>query len=216
MSNAAETCQTPATSGASRRSLSADDWVQAALNVIAESGVEAVAVEPLARGLKVTKGSFYWHFPNREALVTAALKAWEHQETVEMIARAEAETEPRERLHTLFHAAANTDERAEQILLSLSGSKHAAARDCVGRVTAAWRSYIESCYLGLGLEPESARNWSTFAYSTFVGTIRMRRDNPEVLPDGPAFNDYLRFLIRSLIPASEVTALPVVPMRMVG
>lgn len=34
-----------------------------------------------------------------------------------------------------------------------------------------------------------------------MGTVRMRRDNPDALPAGPQFNDYLRFLIRSLIPA---------------
>ena len=45
--------------------LSAEDWAVAALDVIAESGLAAVAVEPLAKRLGVTKGSFYWHFPSR-------------------------------------------------------------------------------------------------------------------------------------------------------
>ena len=40
----------------------------------------AVAVEPLARRLGVTKGSFYWHFANREALVAAAVTRWEHDQ----------------------------------------------------------------------------------------------------------------------------------------
>ena len=43
--------------------LSADDWAREALEQIAEAGVGSVAVEPLARRLGVTKGSFYWHFP---------------------------------------------------------------------------------------------------------------------------------------------------------
>ena len=57
--------------------LTADDWAQAALDLIAEQGVAAVAVEPLARRLRVTKGSFYWHFPSRDALLQAALERWE-------------------------------------------------------------------------------------------------------------------------------------------
>lgn len=186
-----------------RRSLSAENWIDAALDVISEGGVESVAVEPLARRLNVTKGSFYWHFPNRETLVTRALETWERQETVEMIARAETEPEPRERIRTLFYTYANTDARSEQILLALSGSKHPAARACVQRTTEAWRAYLESCYVALELEAAAARNWATFAYSTFVGTVRMRRDNPEVLPRGDAFNDYLRFLIRALIPSAS-------------
>src|SRR5690606_41191321 len=64
--------------------LRAEDWAVAALDVIAEQGLAAVAVEPLARRLGVTKGSFYWHFPSREALLVAALERWEamEQETV--------------------------------------------------------------------------------------------------------------------------------------
>lgn len=191
---------------APRQSLSATDWAEAALDVIAIGGIEAVAVEPLARRLNVTKGSFYWHYPNRDALVARALDVWERQETVEMIARAEQEPHPRERIHTLFRTAANTDLRSERILLSLSGSKHAKARACVQRVAEAWRHYIETCYRGLGLDAVSARHWATLAYSTFVGTVRMRRDNPDALPPGQDFNEYLRFLIRTLIPSGSPAA----------
>lgn len=210
--------QTPA--APARQTLTAEHWAEAALDVIASGGIEAVAVEPLARVLGVTKGSFYWHYTNRDALVARALEVWERQETVDMIARAEQEPSPRERIHTFFRSAANTDARSERILLALSGSKHASARTCVQRVTEAWRAYIENCYRGLGMDPASARNWATFAYSTFMGTVRMRRDNPDALPSGAQFNDYLRFLIRTLIPAG-VGAAPesapvVVPLRKTG
>jgi AcrR family transcriptional regulator len=205
---------------APRQTLTAEHWAEAALDVIASGGIEAVAVEPLARTLNVTKGSFYWHYTNRDALVARALEVWERHETVEMIGRAEQEPSPRERIHTFFRSAANTDARSERILLALSGSKHAAARACVQRVTEAWRAYIETCYRGLGMEPAAARNWATFAYSTFMGTVRMRRDNPDALPSGPQFNDYLRFLIRSLIPgtsaASAEPSAVVVPLRKTG
>ena len=57
--------------------LSALDWANAALDVIASEGVAAVAVEPLARRLGVTKGSFYWHFKDRQALLDAVLLRWQ-------------------------------------------------------------------------------------------------------------------------------------------
>ena len=62
-----------------RARLSAADWEQGALDLIASQGLGAVAVEALARQLGVTKGSFYWHFPTREALLKAALLRWENQ-----------------------------------------------------------------------------------------------------------------------------------------
>ena len=45
-----------------RSTLSAADWERAALELISEKGVQALAVEPLARRMGITKGSFYWHF----------------------------------------------------------------------------------------------------------------------------------------------------------
>lgn len=64
---------------ASRGSLTAEDWVRAAKRTIEERGVGAVAVEPLAKKLGVTKGSFYWHFENRDALLKATLERWEEE-----------------------------------------------------------------------------------------------------------------------------------------
>ena len=59
-----------------RGRLSADDWAEAALDLIAEQGVAAVAVEPLARRLGVTKGSFYWHFADLPTYRSALIEAW--------------------------------------------------------------------------------------------------------------------------------------------
>ena len=82
--------------------LSAADWEQAALDTIAESGLGAVAVESLARRLGVTKGSFYWHFPTREALIKAALERWERRDEDEVMAPIEPIADPRARLRELF------------------------------------------------------------------------------------------------------------------
>ncbi len=183
-----------------RITLTAAGWAEAALDAIAEAGVDAIAVEPLARRLGVTKGSFYWHFTHRDALLHAALDLWERHETADTIARAEQAADPRERMHTLFRQLANTDQRSERVLLALSGSDHAAARACVARVTECWRSYVEEGYRAMGLNASEARYWATLAYSTYIGTVRMRRDNPDALPKGGDFNDYLRFLIKTLIP----------------
>lgn len=183
-----------------RATLTAASWAEAALDAIAESGIEAVAVEPLARRLNVTKGSFYWHFTHREALLHAALEVWERHETADTISRAESVSDPRERMLTLFRQLANTDQRSERVLLALSASDHAAARACVQRVTECWRRYVQDGYRALGLSETEARYWATLAYSTYIGTVRMRRDNPDALPSGTDFNDYLRFLIKTLLP----------------
>ena len=42
--------------------LTREDWISGAWNMLGEGGLEGVRIEPLARQLGVTKGSFYWHF----------------------------------------------------------------------------------------------------------------------------------------------------------
>lgn len=65
--------------------LTREDWVNAALQIFAERGIDAVRVEPLAQSLRVTKGSFYWHFKNRKALYEAIIAYWT-QRCVEALA----------------------------------------------------------------------------------------------------------------------------------
>jgi len=57
--------------------LTAADWAEAALQLIAEAGLGGLTVDTLARRLGVTKGSFYWHFKGRQELLAAALERWE-------------------------------------------------------------------------------------------------------------------------------------------
>jgi len=55
------------------RDLGQDDWLRAARLALLRGGVEAVRVEKLARDLGVTKGSFYWHFKDRDELLELLL-----------------------------------------------------------------------------------------------------------------------------------------------
>ena len=61
--------------------VSRDAWIAGAWAFLAEAGDEALRVEVLARRLKITKGSFYWHFADREALMKAVLEMWERRES---------------------------------------------------------------------------------------------------------------------------------------
>src|SRR6478736_3613337 len=56
--------------------LDAEAWIAAAFDALAAGGIDAVRVEPLAKVLDITKGSFYWHFADRRALLDAMLAAW--------------------------------------------------------------------------------------------------------------------------------------------
>ena len=88
--------------------LTAADWAEAALHLIAEAGLGALTVEALAARLGVTKGSFYWHFKGRSELLAAALGRWEQRATTEALAGLSAVTDPRQRLHLMLDATSQS------------------------------------------------------------------------------------------------------------
>jgi len=165
----------------SKRRLSRDDWVNAALDAIADGGLAAVAVEPLAARLGVTKGSFYAHFASRDALVEAALVAWEHTHGAEGMSGFAGIEDPAERLEAAMRTAVEFSQSgAPSVHLSLLGEMHdARVRDAVGRVTAGRLARLTETYRALGFPPARAAHRARLAYATYVGLLQMAREAPE-------------------------------------
>ena len=57
--------------------LTRENWIDFALQRLTEEGIDKVTITGLARELSVTKGSFYWHFKDRDDLLQAMLVRWE-------------------------------------------------------------------------------------------------------------------------------------------
>src|SRR5260370_37373440 len=84
--------------------LTAADWAEAALQLIAEAGLSALTAEALATRLGVTKGSFYWHFKGRSELLADALGRWEQRITTAAITGLSAAADARKRLDLMLDA----------------------------------------------------------------------------------------------------------------
>ena len=97
-----------------------DDWAAAALALLSEGGPAAVAVEPAAARLGASKSSFYWLFPNRQALLEAALLTWEQQQTDAVLPGLAAIADPAERLRRLARAAFAATQPADLALRLLT------------------------------------------------------------------------------------------------
>ena len=61
--------------------LSRADWLRAACRVLIEEGVEAVRITRLTQELNISRGSFYWHFKNRQDLLDNLVAHWREKNT---------------------------------------------------------------------------------------------------------------------------------------
>jgi len=181
--------------------LTAQDWADAALAAIREGGVAAVAVEPLAARLGTTKGSFYWHFANRDALVDAALDRWEQISTEGTISEVEAEPDPAERIRRLFTeaVASATADPLEVALLATATHPQVAA--AMRRVTERRVAYLGRLFAGLGFPEPEARRRGLLAYTAYLGHAQLGHAVPSVLPpeEGGEFRAYLSEALEALM-----------------
>lgn len=166
-----------------RARLTAESWATAALEAIGEGGLAAVAVEPLAARLGATKGSFYWHFPNRDALVKAALALWEERHTGQIIERLEAEPDPATRIRRLFRevVAHAGHDRVEVEVLAAAGNP--LVRPVAEAVARRRIDYLVGQFEALGFPPAIARERVLLAYTAYMGHVQLAVKVPGVLPD---------------------------------
>ena len=180
--------------------LSADAWALAALDMIAEQGVAAVAVEPLARRLGVTKGSFYWHFPSRDALLQAALERWEAGEQEDVFGTLEAIPDPRERLRDLFQLVAH--ETRSHIIYSalIKAMDHPTVQPVMERVSQRRLDYLTASFRQAGLPRGDAQHRARLAYAAYVGFLQLSLQLQQSRPPREEFEAYVEHMMSTLIP----------------
>ena len=180
--------------------LTREDWANAALKAIAREGLKAVAVEPLAKRMGVTKGSFYWHFKTRNDLIRAAVERWEVLGDLAISEHLSAITDPRERLRTLFTAAFDT-KNAHALLHHLASSQSDPnIQPVLRRVTARRIASLTEMYQDCGLSEEQAHHRALLAYATYVGMFQIRATAPESTPSGQQTIDFAQHLVSTLVP----------------
>jgi AcrR family transcriptional regulator len=166
-----------------QRRLTRDDWITAALAAIADGGLAAVAVEPLAARLGATKGSFYWHFENRDALLEAAIRRWEKETTTDVAAEI---TTGRDTPASQFRRlVVGVIERAEQDRVGpalLASAAHPVVAPALERVTTARLNLIAEVLGHLGFPAAEARRRALLAYSAYLGHGQLAHSTPAVLP----------------------------------
>jgi AcrR family transcriptional regulator len=144
------------------------------MEVLRAHGVQGVRVEHLAKVLKVTKGSFYWHFKDRDALLEAMLEEWRRQNRQNVAKYLDGLEDPAARLEKLARIPFDLEEREPFGLpLRLWARHDERARKAVAevddlRLGMMAQTFAES---GFSLEDSRARAVLLYAYMRVAPTL---------------------------------------------
>lgn len=176
--------------------IDASVWLEAALQQLADGGIDQVRIEPLAAQLGITKGAFYKRYANRDELLAAMLDYWFEESTASVIATyADVDEPPPERLErillTPFRRADFRERARMEMAIRLWAHHDIRAAETMRRVDAQRLRYMEQVLRGNGFEAKDAasRAFLIYAYILTEGTMS---DAPR---DG--LRDRCRALLRS-------------------
>jgi AcrR family transcriptional regulator len=154
--------------------LSREDWINAALLALADDGPSGLAVERLAARLGTTKGSFYWHFKDREELLAEALATWEREETDALIEEMEEVTDPVERLRVGTLMATEYEEEENPDVRLLPSASDPVVGEVVKRVQRKRLGFLARLFREAGFTPAESRLRARLAYSLALGWHHQR------------------------------------------
>ena len=163
-----------------QRRLTPGDWAQAALDAIARGGVEAVVVETIAGELGATKGSFYWHFANRDALIEAAVELWEQRRTESVIEELDREPDPAVRLRNAMELGIGRGPSNLAEVVLLANPAHPIARRAVRRVAKRRLEWCRDQLVALGWDEHEAHDRAVLFCHIYVGNMQMTHLSPRL------------------------------------
>jgi AcrR family transcriptional regulator len=161
--------------------LTREHYFEAALDIIAGEGVEALTIAKLCDRLNVTIGSFYHHFKSSKAFLQAFYGWWEAEHAFHLVDQARSEPDPIARLALLKKLAAGLPHGAEAAIRAWSRS-HPDAAAAQQRVDEARISVVVDTLRELGLAPARAKTLGVMALGVLVGAQQTgHADNPALM-----------------------------------
>ena len=187
-------CRMASSATARSNSLGPSDWVHAALARLAKQDIQEVRVEILARDLRVSKGSFYWHFRDRADLLEKMLALWEDSELAwlgekaseggtatrwaQFVARS---TDPvRLRTEVAIHAWARGDEKVAARIAAITRKRGALIAEVLREV---------------GFGTSAAEGWSEILLLICLGWMERASRDPRFQLEGRGLGEVLSDVI---------------------
>jgi len=183
---------------AARTQLDRNEWIEAATEVLAEQGMEGMRVEVLAKSFGVTKGSFYWHFKDRQDLFNAVLQVWKEGRIRDIDKQTNATPgKEREQLtHVIEVYSANRNRKGISIELAVRdwARRDAQAAAVVEEVDTHRLECTRKLFVASGLSDAEAKSRSLLLYAYVFGQSLMAYDRYD-----PKVIDFKRWIAERIV-----------------
>lgn len=141
-----------------KKSLTKDDWLRAGMEMLRMRGIGGVRVLPLAKELRVSRGSFYWHFENLQDLHASMLAWWDREMTDSVIEYSNAARGgAQERLIAVGENVLKGDRNRYDLAVRSWSQGDKKAKKLVRRVLRKRLEYVTSLFREAGFSPAEAR-----------------------------------------------------------
>jgi AcrR family transcriptional regulator len=194
----AKTARRPKPEAEARTRLTPEAWIDAATDVLVDHGIDHVRVDVLATQLGVTRGSFYWHFRDREDLLRRVLKAWQERATDALTRRLEQAhgNSPQQQLRDVISLPhrGRAAGRAARIELAIRAwaRRDAMAREVLDEADASRIAYHAQIFEALDYTPEESRLRAFTLYGLEVAeSVLHRQGDAATRQDRQAFVEAL-------------------------
>src|SRR4051812_21060988 len=154
-------------------------WIEQGLRALGVGGPDAVRIESLAQALGVTKGGFYWHFDDRQALLGEMLDTWERVVTEDVITRVESGGgDARAKLRHLFGIAVAIDDMISiELAIREWARRDPAVAERIHRLDNRRMDYMRSLFGELTPDADDVEAQCLLAFSLFVANHYVAADH---------------------------------------
>lgn len=183
--------------------LDRDNWIGAGLEVLSTRGIEAVHVETLAKLLRISKGSFYWHFRDREDLLDAMLASWEAQQSDWQAADEGIGRNPAETWAKLLEVISRPEYGRLDLGVFSWAREDDKVRRRVSEVEKRRLAHLVHIFREIGFSSRQAEQWAGTALLAYVGWVDRATRDSAFRESGP---DLATALSRIILAASALAS----------
>ncbi len=167
------------TASKKNKQLNRESWILAAFEMLCVNGIDSVRVEPLAKKLGVTKGSFYWHFKNRVELHDTLLEYWEKEMTQSVLDAAnEFHGSPRQRLINTLREIVGKERTKYDPFVRNWARKDDKVKNVVEYIDKIRLSFLHGLFVDIGFDKQEAEIRSRLMYYYICGECTVTVKEP--------------------------------------